>query len=62
MSDKTPTAVGWLLKEWSILESQIPPRIINQALEMEKQQIINAYDSTEFYLKGTDYYTDTYKP
>jgi hypothetical protein len=32
------TALEWLLKQWPILESQIPIAIIEEALEKEKQQ------------------------
>ena len=32
------TAIEWLLEEWPILESQIPPRIIEQAKAMENKQ------------------------
>jgi hypothetical protein len=39
MSDKKQTAVQWLLEQWPILESQLPKAIINQALEMEREQI-----------------------
>jgi len=40
------TAIEWLIEQWPILESQIPERILNEAKEMEKQQIMNAvYDS-----------------
>jgi hypothetical protein len=34
------TAVEWLIEQWPILESQIPERILEQAKEMEKEQII----------------------
>ena len=37
------TAIEWLLEEWPILVSQIPPRIIDEAKEIEAQQIIDAY-------------------
>jgi hypothetical protein len=37
---KQMTAVEWLLEQWPILESQIPPRILDQAKEMEKEQMI----------------------
>lgn len=37
------TAVQWLIKQWPILKSQIPERILEQAKAMEKQQIIDAY-------------------
>jgi hypothetical protein len=32
------TALEWLLDQWPILESKIPIRILEEALEMEKQQ------------------------
>lgn len=37
------TAVEWLLEQWPILETQLPPKLIEQAKEMEKQQIMDAY-------------------
>jgi hypothetical protein len=40
---KKQTALEWLLQEWQILESQIPPRIIEQAKYLEKEQISEAY-------------------
>ena len=69
MSSKKKTAVEWLLEEWPILESQIPPRIIDQAKEMEKQQIIDAYEIgfdeglqiITKYDTAQDYYTSTYE-
>ena len=36
------TAVQWLVEQWPILESQLPPWLIEQAKAMEKEQIINA--------------------
>jgi chemotaxis methyl-accepting protein methylase len=41
---KRQTALQWLLEQWPILESQLPPYIINQALEMEREQIYNAWN------------------
>ena len=37
------TAVEWLIEQWPILESQIPERILEQAKEMEKEQIGKAF-------------------
>ena len=37
------TAIDWLIEQWPILESQLPPQLIEQAKQMEKNQIINAY-------------------
>lgn len=34
----TQTAVEWLIEQWPILESQIPPYIIEEAKGMERQQ------------------------
>ena len=36
------TAVEWLIEQWPILESQLPDWLIEQAKEMEKEQIIRA--------------------
>ena len=58
--EKKQTAVEWLLEEWPILESQIPPRIIEQAKEMEKEQIIDAWDLSrrdiDYPADGQQYY------
>jgi alpha-glucuronidase len=48
------TAVQWLLEQWSILESQIPSRIIDQAKAMEKEQIKNAWNRGQYI--GTYFY------
>lgn len=37
------TAVEWLLNEWQTLETTLPNSLIEKVLEMEKQQIIDAY-------------------
>ena len=57
------TALDWLLEEWPILESQIPPRIIDQAKAMETEQIINAFydgcfDTNSW--KAEQYYKENY--
>jgi len=66
------TAVEWLMEQWPILESQIPPRIIEQAKAMEKDQLIEAFsygvinhhdafkNQNEF-SSGKQYYNETYK-
>jgi len=38
------TAVEWLIEQWPILESQIPERILDQAKEMEKEQMMQCYE------------------
>jgi hypothetical protein len=46
MTTSRQTALDWLLEQWPVLESQIPSRIIEQAREIEKRQIMEAvYDS-----------------
>ncbi len=60
------TAIDWLIEQWPILESQLPPRIIEQAKAMEKKQIIDAanFDSKSKaengYAKGEQYYNETF--
>ena len=61
------TALEWLLDQWPILESKIPIRILEEALEMEKQQIIDAHKDGAMFEIDSDryaekYYNETYKP
>ena len=59
------TALEWLLDQWPILESKIPIRILEEALEMEKQQIKDAFQYKFFhpYVENEpeQYYNETYK-
>ena len=63
------TAVEWLIEQWPILESQLPDWLIEQAKEMEKQQIMDAYlidgytDLTNDYwrIEFEEYYNETFK-
>jgi HEPN domain-containing protein len=60
------SAVEWLIEQWPVLESQIPERILNQAKEMEKQQIENAYwdggqDIPLTEKRCEQYYNETFK-
>ena len=58
------TAVEWLLNEWPILESQLPVKLIEQAKEMEKQQIIDAYNYGQQippFDYAEQYYNQTFK-
>lgn len=62
------TAVEWLVEQWPILESQIPERILEQAKEMEKEQISIAYKEgwncphgEGFPETGEQYYKQTYE-
>ena len=64
------TAVEWLIEQWPILESQIPERILEQAKDMEKEQIEDAFvecwkanmpDGYECKLSAEEYYNETFK-
>jgi hypothetical protein len=69
MSDKKQTAIEWLINEWPILKSNLPIWLIEQAKEMEKQQIAEAYwngsdgieDKNSILKIGIEYYNDTYQ-
>ena len=65
------TAVEWfesMLKNWDVLLPEIKKATIEQAKQMEKEQIIEAYETameTDIYntpLKvGKEYYNETFK-
>jgi hypothetical protein len=57
---KKQTALKWLLEQWPILESQIPPAIINNALQMEREQIEDAFYEGVDGGSGELYYKETY--
>ena len=38
------TAVEWLVEQWTILESQLPPQLIEKAKEMEKSNIEQSFN------------------
>ena len=67
MSDKTQTAVEWLIDQLNKtgFTQVVTDEEIAQAIELEKQQIIDAYhvnpEKSKFYNCGIDYYTETYK-
>ncbi len=57
------TALQWLLEQWPILKSQLPSYIVDEALQMEREQIIDAYyEGKEYGFKeqGEQYYNETY--
>ena len=59
------TAVEWLLSQKMALTSEEFDEIVQQALEMEKQQIIEAWIATDNELQrlaAETYYNETYKP
>jgi hypothetical protein len=54
------TAIEWLIKQWPILESQVPSYILEQAKEMEKEQIIEAHGNKKKTARDTGNYEYTY--
>jgi hypothetical protein len=63
---KQISAVEWLIEQWPILESQLPPQLIEQTKEMEKEQIIHAYNQSwhfrdKPYETAEKYYNETFK-
>jgi HEPN domain-containing protein len=59
------TAVEWFVKELfkKIDYIQVDPKLIEQAIAMEKEQIENAYDQMRCvgnYENGKQYYNETY--
>ena len=63
--EKQLTAVEWLIQEWPILEAQLPQWLIEQAKEMEKEQIETAFEEGMFHhtngLCPDEYYIETFK-
>jgi hypothetical protein len=65
------TAVEWLIEElqkadWIPKDSLIMEYVVNQAKEMEKQQIVDAYDNGKYITSGKEfggeqYYNETFK-
>lgn len=65
MSDKKHTAVEWLVNvvQSCIAPNYIPKEIIDQAKEMEREQIEEAWNSAgggDAYSWGKDYYNANY--
>ena len=57
------TAVEWLIKEFRKNRIVIPMQMEQQAKEMEKQQIIDAYKfglSDEYVIGSENYYNETF--
>jgi HEPN domain-containing protein len=62
------SSIEWLIKEYSkyVDDSNVPFKVIEQAKEMEKEQIMDAYDegwSDGFNDKdlNAEYYNETFK-
>jgi hypothetical protein len=61
---KKQTAVEWLIEQWPILESQLPPQLIEQAKQMDREQIEEAYKADLHPCSDEDaeqYYNETFK-
>lgn len=66
--NKKQTAVEWFEQQLDNLDIEIPQRIFEEAKEMEKELIINAFETARrFRMKnvfeydlGIDYYNETY--
>ena len=58
------TAVEWLIDKY-IIVGGITPAMVEQAKQMEKEQIIDAYDrgynEYDIYRNGQNYYKETYE-
>jgi hypothetical protein len=57
------TAIKWLLEELNN-GSHLTDKLIEKAKEMEKQQIIDAWESPyvgDSYFDGKEYYNETFK-
>ena len=55
------TAVEWLYeKVWKDLNFSISSSILDQAKEMEKEQIIIAYNRKVPFIFGEEYYNETF--
>jgi hypothetical protein len=60
---KKQTAVEWLISQlWEAKKTKSNwKELEKQAKEIEREQIINAYDSGTFFLEGNDYFENTFK-
>jgi hypothetical protein len=54
------TAVEWLYEELILEGINVPKVFYDKAKEMEKEQIIKAYESLE-HRRGENYYNETYE-
>lgn len=56
------SAVGWLYETlWKQTDFSLPNNILEQAKELEKQQIIDAYEQGDIQLVNSQqYYNETY--
>ena len=62
METKKQTGVEWLKKKlFNEFGFAFSDNILNDAKEIEKQNIINAYNSGTFYIQGDEYYEKTFE-
>jgi hypothetical protein len=63
-NNKQQTAVEWLVEQLPLIQQEGLIDIIEQAKEMERQQIIDAYHTNPLEAKwkniGSDYYNETF--
>jgi hypothetical protein len=62
-NNKQQTAVDWLVEQLPLIQQEGLIDIIEQAKEMEKQQIIEAYkygNQSDVYFKPEQYYNETF--
>ena len=60
-NNKQQTAVEWLVEQLYAPCRGIPSHIIEKAKEMEKEQIIKAYENTNsMAMYGEQYYNETF--
>ena len=58
---KFKTAVEWLIERFKEKNFCYSIKDFEQAKKIEREQIINAYDSGTFYLKGENYFKKTFE-
>lgn len=66
MENKNLTAVEWLVEQLPLIQQEGLRDIIEQAKQMEKEQIEKAWDSVNYYQRprfycGEQYYNETYR-
>ena len=55
------TAVEWLFEQLDVVDSSISYELFNQAKEMEKEQIKEAYCMGDDNIGAEQYYNETFK-
>lgn len=55
------TAVEWFEQQLDRLDIEIPQSIFSEAKEMEKEQIIKAYNNIPMSTSAEQYYNETFK-